>query len=188
KIGPGQYEGYNYLGLGIMVVAAMDLGRRPRLVRYLVSKQALVPMCLVLVCLGLAMSSIGTAGTHVLYNIPLPDSVYTAVATFRASGRLFWPGYYLIFVAILAGAHLSLERHATPALIAGFLIQYADLASVRNYVYQRHATTHAAVLPLDQQVWRTLGTTHKHLVVLPPWQCDATNTPEGKNGWWLFGK
>jgi len=187
QIGRGQYEGYNYLGFGMITLAAMALVSRPGLLRDLVSKQAIVPMCLVLVCLVLAMSSIGTAGSHVLYNIPLPDCVYAVVSTFRSSGRLFWPAYYLVFAAILAGAYLSLGRYAAPVLIVAFLIQYADLASLRNYDY-RPATKHAEVLPLNQPDWGTLGTTHKHLVVLPPWQCDANTTPGGRNGWWLFGK
>jgi hypothetical protein len=187
EIRPGQYEGYNYLGLGVIILAVAALARRPQLFRLLASRDAIFPWCIVLVCLGLAMSSIGTAGTRVLYNIPLPDSVYAALSNFRASGRLFWPAYYLILTAILASVYRGFGRYCAPILLAAFLIQYVDLASVRAFVYQRRATMRATVLPIGEPAWRTLGAAHKHLVVLPPWQCSA-NTPGGANGWWLFGK
>ena len=66
KIGSGQIEGYNYFGLGLIVMAAAAVLRRPGILRRLVSRDALFGWFIVVISLGLALSPTVSAGSHVL--------------------------------------------------------------------------------------------------------------------------
>ena len=59
--------------------------------------------------------------------------VYDALSTFRASGRFFWPAYYVIMAAVLAGTYSAFGRPSPPVLLAAFLIQVVDLAPLREW-------------------------------------------------------
>ena len=183
KIGSGQIEGYNYFGLGLIVMAAAAVLRRPGILRRLVSRDALFGWFIVVISLGLALSPTVSAGSHVLFHVP--DPVYDALSTFRASGRFFWPAYYVIMAAVLAGTYSAFGRSSPPVLLAAFLIQVVDLAPLREW---NELTSHAAKISDDEPTWRSLGATHKHLVVIPPYQCNPEDTPGGLKGFWLYGK
>ncbi|MGE4045857.1 MAG: DUF6311 domain-containing protein, partial [Acetobacteraceae bacterium] len=124
-----QMEGYNYLGLGLLLLAVVSLARCPALLGRLVRPSWLPVLLVFAASLLLALSVQVTFGSRMLFSLPLPHPVVTALSTFRASGRLFWPGYYLVFAGVLAVAFAAFRgRRLYVALGVALLIQVLDLA------------------------------------------------------------
>ena len=132
----GNYDGFNYLGLGILLAAAAVAlwgGWRWRrgLPALLRRHWALALVCL---CFALfAVSSTITANGAVLARLPLPQALLDLASVLRSSGRLFWPVYYLIFLAAVAGlwrlcAVPPRRRAGGLALAAICLVQLLDLS------------------------------------------------------------
>lgn len=103
----GNYDGFNYLGLGVLL-GCLGVGLWA-LVRYKTVHPLLWcrrHFCLLLVCLcltGFAVSNVITANGAVLLRLPLPRFITELATTFRSSGRLFWPVYYLLLLLCVAG-------------------------------------------------------------------------------------
>jgi len=185
----GQYEGYSYLGAGVLVLALIVLGasimRRPKLPSG--SARWLTPLllcCLVLTLL--ALSTRITLGSRTLLDLDPGERLSPYLASLRASGRLFWGPYYLILVAVLAAPFLFFRRSWANLLIVGaLLLQIADTQSLRHWV--RVSVSEAHPTPLKSPIWSTLGSTHQNLIVLPAWQCDGNAAPLGPESYRIFG-
>lgn len=107
----GNYDGFNYLGLGVLaalavlaVLAAAWLlagGWRKRGAWGLWLKRNL---WLLLVAFGLsafAVSNVVTLNGEVLFEYPLPEPILYLCGIFRASSRMFYLVYYLVFLSVL---------------------------------------------------------------------------------------
>ena len=119
----GQYEGFNYLGAGVLVVAALAWHRPPRW---------MVALLVVLAGLTLlALSSRVYAGPVLLLDLGLKpwEDVFGAV---RASGRLFWPVGYAALVVAVAVLALRLPPMAFAALgLLAVALQWQDSGPLR---------------------------------------------------------
>ena len=101
----GNYDGFNYLGIGILllfvvVMLASVVKNRSRLVKTITQN---VFLCVVLLCLTLfAVSNVVTWDERIVLEVPLPSMILQLCGIFRASSRLFYPVYYcLIFFLLL---------------------------------------------------------------------------------------
>ncbi len=105
----GNYDGFNYLGAGVLLFAGAGiLGKLGRLVgekklgafckRYM----GLLLFCAF--CTLFAWSHVITWGSRELFTLPLPQTVQGLCSIFRASGRMFWPVYELLFLIACLGA------------------------------------------------------------------------------------
>ncbi len=133
---PGNYDGFNYLGLGLLLALAAAV-----VFLFLKERRQILPLLrrhwgLLLVCLCLtvfAVSHIVTVNGAVLARLPLPQFIIRLATAFRSSGRLFWPVYYLLFLFALRGAFKIggsfSKKQLTPALLSLILVvQIADLS------------------------------------------------------------
>jgi hypothetical protein len=128
----GQYEGFNYLGLGVLLALAVALAgvfHRRRsialMTRSSTSELPLVLCCLVLA--ALAVSNVVTLGSHQLFTIALPVRIEAVLDIFRASGRLFWPVYYALLLAAMRGAAKLSGPLCARLLLVVLALQLADL-------------------------------------------------------------
>lgn len=187
-IGPGQYEGYNYLGLGLLLLGGISIAWSPSSVNYLLRRTTAPVLGVFGLSLLLALSTKATLGNHVLYQLVLPKPIMNALAAFEGSGRLFWPSYYLIFAGVIAAAFRAFRGHwLHAALSAALIVQWLDLTPLRAAIHRKWQSASAAAVPAGTS-WRDLGRTQRHLVVLPPWQCSGTDTPGGGNSYSIFGR
>src|SRR5262249_50080728 len=99
---PGQYEGYGYLGLGITGLLAVFVAWRPSALMWVVERRLIALAAVAVVCTVLAASDRITFGTHTLLVVHWPARLAHMLDGLRASGRLFWPAYYLIVLAALS--------------------------------------------------------------------------------------
>ncbi len=148
---PGQHEGFNYLGLGVLFALVLALvqritargepktttpwRRRPGFALGI----GLTPLAL------MAITSQPTLGPHVLFSLRGDGVIWRALDIFRASGRLFWPIYYLIVLAALGALARLPPRQMAVALGAVIALQVADLAP-----YLGHMREHFAAMVSDR--------------------------------------
>lgn len=181
-----QYEGYNYLGLGIMLLGLAAVVWRPSIIKRLFGRGAITGWLIFLVSLFLALSLKATVGNVVLYDISVPDSVMNLLGAFRASGRLFWPAFYLILCGIVGATYAAFGSGARTALLLALLVQMFDLRSMHIAIREHWAGESSAAFT-DDPIWQEVGRKHRHLIVIPAWQC-SKDTPGGFPGYWIFGK
>ena len=96
----GQYEGYNYLGAGTLVLLLIALTTSGR--ELIGAARKHLPLLLVLLGFTLyATSHRIYLGQDSLLDLPLPKALEAAAGVFRVSGRFFWlAGYCLLFAAL----------------------------------------------------------------------------------------
>lgn len=164
----GQYEGFLYLGAGMILLVAMALAL------HLARPQPLARRCWPLAAVGLifwllALSNVITFGEQRLFTVPLPDNLHQALSTFRASGRFGWPAFYLIHLAALTLIlrHLP-PRGALVVLAATLTLQLADQSDkyreFRGIIRQRMTWQ----TPLQSPQWAAFAQRASRLIIVPP--------------------
>ncbi|SOZ08673.1 DUF6311 domain-containing protein [Cupriavidus taiwanensis] len=135
---PGQMEGFNYLGLGLLaglllVAGAVCAGRGAAL-RAAARRQW--PLLALLAGLTLyALSTTVYAGGYRLLRYDWPAGLQGLTATFRASGRFFWPVGYAMAAFVLYGlARCYRPRTAAACMVAVAALQWLDTAVLRSVV------------------------------------------------------
>ncbi len=169
-----QLEGFNYLGLGaiLVVIAGLIVGIRwiPGVVRYHPALFLALAACTIF-----ALSNVIYAGPAKIISLELPNPVLGLANIFRASGRFFWPVAYLAVGAAIAALLLAAEKRgrATQIAAAAFLtaaaaVQVADVAPwLRSLVWTRQPE---AAMPQEAE-WRTFIGWHERLDIFPPHSC-----------------
>ncbi|MEZ5352276.1 MAG: DUF6311 domain-containing protein [Bryobacteraceae bacterium] len=171
----GDYEGVSFLGVGMIVLAIMALGefaRDPSQARRLRGHWPLLAGAALLTLY--AISNHVAAGAVELIAIPLPAIVDHVANIFRCSGRMFWPVFYLIYLATFR----LLAAKYRPAVLAGIMavlipLQTADAAeafrALRTKLERLAWTT-----PLQSPFWAEAGKRYRNVFYVLP-----HNVPRG---------
>ncbi len=168
----GQYEGFAYLGAGLLVLLLLGL-------RGLAGRPWTGHPFLLAVVLGfsvLAVSNRVYAAQIQLAFVPLPEAALPLLGVVRASGRFVWLPLYLT-AGLAVAAVARLPRAGLILLVAGGL-QWADAAPLRARV---RATMAEADIPvLDTAAWEAALGRVDQVLLDPPWLC-MQDVPE-----WYF--
>jgi Family of unknown function (DUF6311) len=171
KTGWGQYEGYQYLGLGgflLVLAGAVGLALRRGEDARRLGHSALWLTPAYVVWYVMAVSPTVTAFGHVVVslntdNLPLVDQMLTI---FRSSGRFGWPITYFL---LLSGVLLTLTMDGSAALAilaAALLIQVWDLAPLARSV-RAGTAGRGRELTTSADAWRPIASTAKWIYVCP---------------------
>lgn len=101
----GNYDGFNYLGFGIIIFIILTAilifeTRKEKLVLEMIKRNSmLIVICTLLAIF--AISNVVTFNDKILFTVPLPEILINICEIFRASSRMFYPVYYMIFVFLL---------------------------------------------------------------------------------------
>jgi hypothetical protein len=131
--GAGQYEGYAYLGLGVilLLVVVAKLYRGERLLSRLCVdlRWRLLALAVAGMYLYALSGRIRFANKWILSLRFLYEPLGSLTSTFRSSGRFCWPAYYVILsFAIVAFARSRLSRRTKSLLFVGFFaLQIVDV-------------------------------------------------------------
>ncbi|GGJ44843.1 hypothetical protein GCM10011320_60360 [Neoroseomonas lacus] len=166
--GHGGWEGYNYMGAGLLLGLAATLCFRLGVVGRLIRRHAGLALVLLALTLVAVTTRIGLASS-ILVDLGPPPSF---LEQFRSSGRLFWPVTYaaiLAVVTILARAPMARLGLACVLIVAA--LQFADVHVLRRNVagwarggaYRAPAEAAAALRPLLRR--------SESLTLLPSYQC-----------------
>ena len=160
----GQYEGFAYLGAGLLMLvlaSLLSLARRASAARH--------PWLLALMAgfTVLAVSNRVMLGDLLLLDAPLPEWAMHAAGVVRASGRFAWPGVYLL--AALAVATVARWRWSPAVLLLAAGLQWVDADPLRRMVGASVAGPGTAVL--DLAAWGDVLPGLDQVVVDPPAAC-----------------
>lgn len=128
----GNYDAFAYLGSGALAGAVIclvgSLFKAPKAVAALLRRHW--SLCLVCVILtAFAVSHVVTANGATLITLPLPSSFIKLFSVFRSGGRMFWPVYHLMMLAVCVGlSRLLKRRHLVVAALSVLaVLQLVDL-------------------------------------------------------------
>lgn len=163
----GQYDGFNYLGVGILalvlitgvlVLAAAVRSKAHRTaLAGLLRRNAVLLGGMVFLTL-FAVSNVLCFDDHELLQIPLPDKLLELCGIFRASGRLFYPVFYVLLTAGIVGlyrltAHWRKKEKIFPLVLAAFAaLQLFDLSAMIAEKHTAMAEMCAKPAPYPQEL------------------------------------
>lgn len=114
----GDYEGFNYAGLGVLLLVPLAL------IAWLRNRQPLkdelrIRLWLLLALIGLSLFALSNqigVGAHT-FSYPLPKIAGNLANVFRASGRMFWPVLYALILMVM----FLLVRGYRPRIVVAVL-------------------------------------------------------------------
>lgn len=180
-----QYEGFSYLGLGmiILLIGALtvyakelisgDKIGKDKIDRANLGKKISLIFIVVLILI-LSSSNRITLFGHVLLNIPLPNFIVKLWSVFRATGRLFWPVFYLIYLFVFIQLfrffkNKKLKYGLAILLALIFVFQTIDMGHILAEKRRYFAHEQTYVSPLESSFWQDAARAYQHLIILPPY-------------------
>jgi hypothetical protein len=180
-----QYEGYMYLGLGMMIlIAGLIFYYSFILMRSGISKKKtntaaryknadIVP--LIFVAIGYAILSIAlvfTFNDKVLFRIPAPSFFIRLEEIFRACARFFWVPYYLILLFTIIGISKIRVR---PLITSVFIVLalVIQLYDIRLLLTSKNMSYGTYTPPMDNSDWISLMSQFDEILFFP-----AFDTPK----------
>ena len=167
-----QSEGYQYLGLGLLILLALAVVLRPRL--------AVVRNHAGIVLAALALTALAVSNAVYLehHRLGTLRHMPAFLNQLRSSGRLFWPVAYLLLVAgVVAVARLRPRPVAYAALLATALLQVADAQNLRRDLSRDLVATTPAVV--DPATLERLLASHQRVTMLPTYGCGSDEKVPG---------
>lgn len=166
----GQYEGFAYLGVGMLVLLLLALVSLP-LQRDRGDCQGTLPGrvgWVLAACVALALLAVSnqpTLGKHALGTLPLSSSLEAVVGLFRAGGRFVWPLTYLLMAWAIA--RVGRLPGGTAWLSLAIILQLYDISDKLSEFNDRfkHGPPGVAVAP-TAPIWGTLLATCSRVELL----------------------
>ena len=187
-VNKGQYEGYAYVGLGIMLGALIlliasicrSIKRKKRLTsdigEFLKKRKiwCIAGAVVFTVAIIYAISPSAYFNGRKIYDIYYSESIINCRSSFRATGRFAWVGMYLIFTAVLYGlSRISRKKLMITLLAFCTVVQFADvsclMSSRKGFKEEKTYTS-----PLASPAWEQLAEGCDKLIGLPYDQSQAT--------------
>jgi hypothetical protein len=176
-----RYEGFQYLGLGILLLAAVAVVALVAVRRHGPPAPRLWPRGVLLTCAvmtAFAASPVVTLGSRVIVNL---DGGWTApLALFRSSGRFVWPLVYVMLTSLVVAVAGRLPRRAALAVLGvAIVVQLVDLHPAHAFRRQvaRDPAFYTWQNPFDDRRWADILPAYAHVVLAPPPQCGSSPVP-----------
>jgi hypothetical protein len=165
---PGDYEGFSYLGLGMLILGILGISRFLELdkKKFLVGFKKIFPLLMVSVLLMIfALSNRIAFGKHEILSYRLPEFF----CVFRASGRMILPMYYLIYLGVLYLTIKSYKKSNIKLLICICLcLQVVDSSNIYAHFKDYFTAQETYVSPLKSATWKKAAIKYKNLVYIFP--------------------
>ena len=167
----GQYEGFSYLGMGIILLCVCGIGLMMKNICRR-KKPSVYQIMTVLMSVGLiamAVSPTITWNDKLLLQLPYSSTIYKYWGIFGSCGRMAWPVvYFLMIFGITSIGNMKWKRKeiSCVVLILACLVQVVDLS---GQLYKRHENYSEKVVyqsPLAGTVWDDIISSgeYKHVV------------------------
>lgn len=170
--GLGSYDGFNYLGLGVLVAFPIVCllwfaeGGFSRLFAFLKRYWGMLLVCCCLT--AFAVSTTVLANSRVLFSFTLPAPLLALCSTFRSSGRMFYPIYYLIYLFVLVFLLRKGGRYLASVLVALLLaVQLWDISPALKTKHTYFTDLPIAYEnPMKNSFWQENGGQYAHMFSL----------------------
>ena len=169
---PTQYEGYSYLGAGVLMlclVVAIARLAAPRPRAWWAAARPHLPLVAGLLFLAaMAVGPVVTAGSRTL--LTYDSAWWGPLTTFRSNGRMIWALHYAIVTALAFAAARFTPRAALVVLGLAVAVQAADVAGMSRDVHS--AGDYGFRDPLESRFWTVAPPHYERLVLVPSNLCD----------------
>lgn len=169
---PGDYEGFNFLGLGGLVVCLAAIPPLIRSARRLELDRRWLPLCAVLTGLTLfAISNRIGLGQYELVIPGRPRRLYAMAEYLRASGRMAWPLFYTVAWAAVGLVIRGYGRRtAAIVLAAAAILQMVDTHAGWEWIKPQIAASSRTSWPspLASRFWTLAPSHYRKVRVVPP--------------------
>tara|TARA_B100000686_G_scaffold153657_1_gene161123 strand:+ start:2802 stop:4526 length:1725 start_codon:yes stop_codon:yes gene_type:complete len=171
------YEGFNYLGLGLLILVPFALFKINKLISLLKEnrKKTIVILIMMLMVSLMAISNHVGVGDNA-YVFGIGSELTSYLSNFRASGRFFWINYYLIYCFIFLGiAKFYPRRFAILLLIFAISFHLYDTKENIYMIKERFALSsnyNRAHLDLEKTeysiFWKKIAENYKEINMIYP--------------------
>jgi hypothetical protein len=162
--GMGGWEGYNWLGAGLLAGLLLVVVLAPLSVLHLLRRHAGLALALLGLTLLAVSFRIGLGGRIVL-DLGAPPAV---LDQFRASGRFFWPVSYALLVGVMVLIARRWRFGGVAVLVVG-IIQWIDAGPNRAALAQW--ASERLEWGVDAGILRPAITAAERVTILPSWAC-----------------
>ena len=165
----GEYEGFAYLGVvGILFLALFIFNLFFKKQYIFFNNQKLIFICTIFIIL--ATSNEINFGEKNILSIPVNNYIYLLLSAIRASGRLIWPVYYLIFIFGIIFIFKNF-KNKNPSLIISILllIQVIDLyPGLKNYKFGSQYSYPPQDHKINDGIWKNLSNNFDQIRLVEP--------------------
>ena len=169
----GQYEGFNYLGAGVLTLLAVAVAQFGRSIPAALRRHSPLLAALILLTIY-AVSTVWFAGSHLIFARSLPEPMAAVAGIFRSSGRMFWPCGYALALFGLAFVLRHLQPGWKTAVVLGCCaLQVIDTNPLRarlTYLTERSVPT-----LLDRAEWKGRMARADRVLVTPSFSCTTSS-------------
>ena len=164
----GQYEGFSYLGAGLLALLIMTLPWQANVLRSGIRRHPWLSV-LFLGFTIFALSNVIYLGPIQLLHLPLPSSIIRIASIFRSTGRFFWPVMYCLAALAIAAPIPQYGCRGALLLCLAIPLQWIDAAPLRQDLA---AVTRAPHKPaINLAAWQAAIRQHNTVRVLPQYFC-----------------
>lgn len=128
KTGSAQYEGYSFLGIGMIVLLFYSIyiiARKDRNTIKMAISRHLTLFVAALILTAFALTHKVAFGVNEVTLFEIAPAMEATLGTFRSSGRMIWPAYYLLIATIL---YIVIKRHGKSKYLNAVLLSLATLS------------------------------------------------------------
>jgi Family of unknown function (DUF6311) len=164
------YEGFNYLGAGLLLLIPFALLFNLKTLLSLPKKYPALMLLVFGFFLYALSNRVRYAGVEI-FSYPLPSWLHFLTGTFRASGRFFWLVSLLVLFVTLAS--LLKKRALLPTLVVTFLLTTALVLQVKDVKpwLDRIKTEAKKPSKVNYADWAPVMAQVDKLVMYPTYQC-----------------
>ena len=170
QLGPGDDEGFNFLGTGGLILVLLAIGESLRDVSVWSALRRIWPLAAVAFLLTLyAVSNHVAFGSTELLVVPLPEPLSRLTSVFRASGRLFWPVFYLIYLGAMFVLAARYRGSVASALLGCLLLlQIADSWEALGILHRKLHDRQPWTSSLQSPFWTAAAGKYRRILYIPP--------------------
>lgn len=167
-------EGFNYLGLGgmlILLVALIQFIRNIKTILSCAKKYKFLILTLFILFLIALSNNVGVGNTNYFFDIP--NSVLNGLNIVRSSGRMFWPMYYAIIFCALSVLIFTLPRRLCMLMLSiGLVSQIIDTSHAwlprrANFAQMESKKIYSPSIQ-DSVFWDCVAKNYKKIIIAPP--------------------
>lgn len=165
----GQIEGFSYLGLSgfiFLIIFVFNMFNKRNNIIY--SNIKIFTICMIFLILSTS-NNIYFDQTSII-KIPLNNIFYGISSIIRASGRLIWPIYYLIFIVGIIFIYQNFQKKISLLIILILLlVQIVDISKGLNqYKLGKQYDQKNNQISIKDKIWKDLSRNYDQIRLLEP--------------------
>jgi hypothetical protein len=165
----GEIEGFSYLGISGMIFFSIFIVNMFTKKYNIVYTNKIIILISLLFFLLSVSNNINFGSLNIL-TIPISNFLYAIMSSIRASGRLIWPVYYLVFIVGIVFIYKNFNKRISLFFIISlFCLQIIDLSKgLTNYKFGKQYYLGEKKFFVKNKIWQGLSNNFSQIRLLEP--------------------